>query len=176
MSTAPQPYMPGQVALPATVPPPGPGPVPPPGMGPAVGQDARERKVMHPYEPTMPDEVRLTPGEAVIVLETYPDQWARMFLPITKETGMAPLGCLEGPELHLNPRLLAPEVLTAASSPSPPSPYLPMPTSATTPISPVSTSQLSVTPHGVSQPGSAVSMPSMASPVYGGDVSIGNYR
>ncbi|KAJ3088511.1 hypothetical protein HK102_008569, partial [Quaeritorhiza haematococci] len=77
--------IPGQMPLPATFPPPVQVPGQTPVSTPGVSQDERERIVIHAHDPTMPDEVRLTPGQPVIVLETYPDQWARMFVPTTKQ-------------------------------------------------------------------------------------------
>ncbi|KAJ3088512.1 hypothetical protein HK102_008570 [Quaeritorhiza haematococci] len=88
--------------------------VPPP----VPTHDERERKVVQPYEPSMPDEVRLIPGQTVIVLEAYPDQWARIFVQDTKETGMAPIGCLEGGEFHVPARFMAPEVTNPYGSPT----------------------------------------------------------
>ena len=55
--------------------------------------------VYHEFTPTARDEVPLTPGESVMVLEVFADGWCRVFKESERQVGMVPGVCLEKGEL-----------------------------------------------------------------------------
>ncbi|KAI8813549.1 hypothetical protein BJ742DRAFT_865593 [Cladochytrium replicatum] len=53
--------------------------------------------VVYPYEPAMPDELRLTPGEDIIVLKNFDDGWGLGALVSTRQQGAFPIVCVARP-------------------------------------------------------------------------------
>ncbi|KAJ3221885.1 transcription elongation regulator [Clydaea vesicula] len=94
-------------------------------------RDPRERTVINVHVPASnaEDELLVTKGEVVVVLESFPNGYCRVYNTATAQTGLVPGFCLEGvQELHLlaisataaynNPNLSSPSVVVKAESPS----------------------------------------------------------
>ncbi|KAH9276479.1 hypothetical protein BSLG_007954 [Batrachochytrium salamandrivorans] len=55
---------------------------------------ARRTHVLHPYEPTLPDELQLNVGSDIIMVRSFDDGWALGFDPSTSKQGAFPLVCV----------------------------------------------------------------------------------
>eukprot|EP00842_Homolaphlyctis_polyrhiza_P005944 jgi/Hompol1/6350/HPOL_002030-RA len=55
---------------------------------------AKRTRVLHPYEPAMPDELRLIVGNDIIMVRAFDDGWALGFDPVTAKQGAFPLVCV----------------------------------------------------------------------------------
>ncbi|KAJ3214499.1 casein kinase 2 regulatory subunit [Clydaea vesicula] len=61
-------------------------------------KDPREKLVLKSYIARGYDELSIKKGNTVLVLETFPDGWARVFFKKENISGMFPIGCLENGE------------------------------------------------------------------------------
>lgn len=51
--------------------------------------------VLKTFVPTLPDELAITSGERIIVIESFDDGWAQVRRSGAKESGVVPLECLD---------------------------------------------------------------------------------
>lgn len=76
--------------------------------------------VARPFTPTMPDEMRVQPGDVVHVLKRYDDGWAYAENRATGARGLFPIDCLRMPDQDL-PSFLAEKRLSSYAGVKPPS-------------------------------------------------------
>ncbi|OAJ37675.1 hypothetical protein BDEG_21672 [Batrachochytrium dendrobatidis JEL423] len=79
---------------------------------------ARKTRVLHPYEPTLPDELRLEVGLEIIMVRAFDDGWALGFDPNTSKQGAFPLVCVAETDDQSTIITTAPNTVIAAPNDS----------------------------------------------------------